>query len=557
MADWPPSPFCRAHGLPRRFFVVDRSLGPEAARDALPAPATASGVPATAVPPFDMGPLPLFSPSVREHLARGLLATAVGVVLLFFFCPPWAAFALWARVPEMGEMLEVRRGVSVLQQIAHPGAPITDPLHAAIQWRLLFPLLGRTLGLPSPVFFALAGLGAFIVLGYVTALLRERGLAWRDTAAATLIVGAASWFFVSTGWLGYFDSWFAFGLLILAFADSRWSMWAACVWAPWVDERFVVAAALALVVRHLDRGRRGASAGWRREFAVAASLLGTFVMVRLGLLSSETASGATITGYFSKHHFLDAPAPRILLGVWEGLRAGWWLVGLGFVAIMRSAEASKLSVSLLAAAILGTAALGLATAQDYSRSMVMLVPAVVYGALSLTSALTGPWRPTALATASALALLLPAHHVMNDAVTPLYYLYHELAALRSPPLVARPELYELRAIHHMERGEFAAAESQLTLAIKLAPHPASPARQRGILLASRGRWADALRDFSLVVEQEPENPEGWFMHAQARFALGELAAARADLDHALALAPEGWGRRPDVSRFSAKLRAAP
>jgi hypothetical protein len=41
-------------------------------------------------------------------------------------------------------MIEVRRGASVLKQVAHPGAAISDPLHAAIPWRLLFPVAGRT-----------------------------------------------------------------------------------------------------------------------------------------------------------------------------------------------------------------------------------------------------------------------------------------------------------------------------------------------------------------------------------------------------------------------------
>ena len=39
-----------------------------------------------------------------------------------WFSPSWAAFSLWSRVPEMSGLLEVRRGASVLAQVAHPGA---------------------------------------------------------------------------------------------------------------------------------------------------------------------------------------------------------------------------------------------------------------------------------------------------------------------------------------------------------------------------------------------------------------------------------------------------
>jgi tetratricopeptide (TPR) repeat protein len=119
-----------------------------------------------------------------------------------------------------------------------------------------------------------------------------------------------------------------------------------------------------------------------------------------------------------------------------------------------------------------------------------------------------------------------------------------------------PELYELRAIHAIERGDFASAESDLTFAIRLARNPASPARQRGILAASPQRWADARRDFSKAVEYEPQNPDAWFQRAQANQALGDVAAARADFDRAMSLAPPDWTTRPDVARFLLRMNSA-
>ena len=38
----------------------------------------------------------------------------------------------------------------------------------------------------------------------------------------TVVFGAAGWYFASASWLGYFDSWVVLGLLLLAFAPSRW-----------------------------------------------------------------------------------------------------------------------------------------------------------------------------------------------------------------------------------------------------------------------------------------------------------------------------------------------
>jgi len=508
---------------------------------------------------------PAVAPRAREWLGRGALALAAFAVLLFFFSPPWAAFRLWERVPEMGGMLEVRRGASVLAQVADPGAPVADPLHAVIQWRLLFPVIGHVFALPPAAVFALADAGCLATLLHLVVLLRRRRLGWTDCGLAALVLGAASWFVTSTGWLGYYDAWLALGLLVVAFGETRWIVWAACLWAPWVDERFVAAAPLALFCRWLWRARAGADPAetadrfdWRRELLVPAALLAAFAVVRLFVLGAQSAAGATASGYLSARSYLDAPPSRIALGVWEGLRAGWIFVGFAVALAGRAfSPGRRRPVTLvLAAAIAALAGLGLATAQDYDRSMTMLLPAAALGVL-----LAAAERPDALRFwlrgGAAVALLLPAHHVMNDRVNPVYYLYHELAALDRPPPAAMPELYELRAIHEMERGEFAQAEKDLTLAIRLADNPASPSRQRGILAASQGRWADALRDFSTCVEHDGRNPDAWFMRAQAHLALGDARTARADFDRALSLAPDGWSGRPDVARFLAKLNRAP
>lgn len=520
--------------------------------------------------------------SGRETLLRWLLAVACFGLLIFFFSPSWGAFRLWSRVPEMQGMIEVRRGASVLEQVNHPGAEISDPLHRAIQWRLLFPWIGHLLRLPAAGFFALSDLGCLAVLGYVVALLRREKLDGWECAWAVLAVGAASWFFTSTGWLGYFDAWLALGLLLLAFAQSRWALWLTCLWAPWVDERFVLAAPLTLLCRYLilapatetpcthsattvrpaqDTGAAlrpsnspttaPPSFSWIWDACVPVALLMAFVAIRLGVLASHSAAEATVSGYLKGRDFLNAPLRRILLGVWEGLRAGWIFVAVA-IFLLRRRPVQAIALGGLTVVL---ALIGLATAQDYSRSMTLLLPTAVLG-LVLAIRERKPAFSWILRAAAVAALLLPAHHVMNDQVNPIYYLYHELAVLKNPPPAAMPELYELRAIHKMERGEFAAAEADLSLAIKLAENPAAPSRQRGILEASQGRWPDALHDFNTAVEHDAENPDAWFMRAQAHFAVGETTAARSDLDRALALAPEGWSKRPDVSRFLTKLNQA-
>ncbi len=449
-------------------------------------------------------------------------------------------------------MLEVRRGVSVLAQAEHPGIAIADPLHAAIRWRLLFPAIGHVLQLPAAVLFGLAPLGCLVTLAFIVAVLRRRGLGFPEAGLAALILGATSWFFTSVSWLGYYDSWLVLALLVTAFAEASWPVWLACLLAPWVDERFVLAAPLALLCRHVWLSGQAAAGSpvppWRRELTVAAGLLGAFVVVRLGLLSGPAGAGTSIPGYFASFNFSSVPWTRVLFGAWSGLRVAWFFVAAAAWCCWRQ-RAGGIWMAVAVAALLVA---GLGTAQDLSRAMMLELPAALLGVL-LAAAAGGRWLPWALRTGAAAALLLPAHHVMSDRVNPIYYLYHELDVLDNPPAVAMPELRVLRGILEEEQGDAASAEQDFTLAVKLGGNTGLALQHRGVLYANQRRWAEARRDFSGMVEQQPGEPDGWFLRAQADLALGDSAGARADLQQALAVGSPPWLHRPDVARFAQRL----
>ena len=521
---------------------------------------------------------PLFH---HEGLRRLGLALGCGLLLALVFAPPLGAFLAWSRLPEAGAMLEVRRGASVLLQAQSPGIEIPDTLHAVIRWRLLFPLLGYGLGLPAWALFGLAPAGVLAVLGYLLARLRREGAGWGAGAQVLLVLGAGSWFFTSTGWLGYYDSWLAFGLLVAALAGPAWPVWVACVLTPWIDERFLLAAPLALGCRYWWRRERAASAAgagadggtgagtepqptaaaartwwglapreWGWHYLGPVAVLAFFAVVRLLVLPA--ARGTDWAGYVATQNNLAAPAVVLAWGVWEGLRCGWLFAVVAVWWAWRSRPAVGAG---LGATALATIVVGLSVAQDFSRSMTMLLPLAAVGAL-LAVRRRAAWLPRALAVAVPVALLLPAHHVMSDRVNPIYYLYHELYVLANPPRALQPERYELQGIHLMEQGDMAGAEEQLTRAIRLAENPANPSKHRGLLRAGQQRWREAREDFTVMTTHEPKNPEGWFLRAQAAAALRDGAAARADLQQALAVAPAAWAQRPDVARFRARLEAS-
>jgi hypothetical protein len=488
----------------------------------------------------------------KEIVRRWLLALGCYALLIFFFSPPWAAYQNWARVPELGGMIEVRRGGSVLWQAEHLGAPVPDQLHAAIQWRLLFPLVARVLHLPPMGLLALAHLGCVLTLAFIITVLRRRGASFFAAALATIILGAASWFTTSVCWLGYFDSWVVLGLLLVAFARSPWTVLAACACAPWVDERFVIGAAPALLCRYLDTRERSETdrPNVRLEFMAPIALLLVFAVVRIWVLSASSAAGATVGPYLANLRVSDAPVSRFVLGVWEGLRIAWLGVAVAVIELFRRRPADGVVLGVVVVMIV---AIGLGTAQDFGRAMMFVLPVALTGfaALAATPMRWPRWAPFAAGA----ALVLPAHHVMSDRVLPVFYLYHELAAFNSPPAAVMPELQELRGIHAMQDGKMVEAAEALSLAIKLARNPTGPSKQRGVLFASNQKWAEARADFSTMIQHEPKNPDGWFLRSQANAALGDAVAAMSDMEEALAVAPPGWVERPDVIRFRARLRS--
>src|SRR5688572_14478137 len=152
-------------------------------------------------------------------------AALILALLLIFFSPPWHVFAAWMRVPELAQMIEVRRAASFLQQLADPFAPITDPIHRALQWRLLIPLLGHWLHLPPAIVLAAPFAGAYATLALILGFARRNGVDRITSFAGAVLIGATGWFFASTGWLGYFDSWLAFALIIVSHTRRRLLVW--------------------------------------------------------------------------------------------------------------------------------------------------------------------------------------------------------------------------------------------------------------------------------------------------------------------------------------------
>ena len=379
----------------------------------------------------------LQTPPAPAAAPRWVVLTVVsllaGLALAAAFAPDWLAYRAgtaraWdeARTPPERAAVERAvlgehglRGYFVLRQTEDLLAPIDDPNHRIVRWRLLFPLVGRGLHLPGWVTLGLAHAGCLALCGALALAGWRRLPAARrgpgEVACLVVVAGATAPVFTSLGWLGYYDAWVAVGLLVVAHAERRWPVLLACVLTPWVDERFVLGLPLALVVRW-GAGERGPAdwRGWlKSEAAWPLALTGAFAVVRLSLGGS---AGSQTVGAYLRQFVLEpeVTAGDRLRGAWEGLRVAWIPVAAGVAAPWwsRGAARGPRVARLLVVAVPLTALAGLMTAVDLGRAMVLLLPVVPPGWAGLAAwPRWGPWR---LAWVLAgLALVLPAHHVVG------------------------------------------------------------------------------------------------------------------------------------------------
>lgn len=482
-------------------------------------------------------------------------AGAAALVATFFFAP---RFWLWPAVGvPLGDFVsiqpELNRAFFTLQQLANPWQPVDDVTNRVIEWRLLFPLLGHYLHLPAWLYLALPHLGCLLALAAVA------GVTWRATAdrgvtlGYTLLAATASWFFVATGWLAYFDSWLLLGLLLAAFSDRRWVLFAAALLTPWVDERFILALPLSFTVRALgleptppDRRRLMGDA-----LALVAGLL-PYVAVRLGAELTQTRT--TSRAYWTDRPLVPAPWHATLWGVWNGLRLGWIAVVL-FVAAFagRARWVAGLAVG-------ATLLVNLCVADDLSRSMSIAVPAVVAGGLYV-------WRTDAMRVRRVLPwlcagnLLLPAHHVIAAPGNPeeLYHsvpilgLFTEIARQNDPPYFASPFAYNRRGMDSFQQGDRAKAMAAFDLALRFDPEFSRARANRGIIRFLGGDRTAGMADIDAALARSPSLWEVRMRRAEFRRQLGDLRGALEDARATLRTMPADTPRRPEMAALEQAL----
>jgi hypothetical protein len=290
--------------------------------------------------------------------------------------------------------------------------PFRRDVEVSVLWRLLPALICHILGLRGWGALCLPWLGAICATFYVARLHANRLSEIRFVCGGTLLFATTAAVLVPVGWLGLNDGWMWLGLLAVAFADSGWTILVACVLCPWVDERFIIALPLAMVVRHIDR-----QAGVGR--CISAALPGLVLYAGIRLTFSAAVAGPT------NHYLTEQLASIPVFIAWVPL--GWWM-GLR-VAWLPVAGAVRSRPWLLGGGAFATIGICLLLATDLSRSTAMLSPLMLLGVFQFAA--TRPdIAPRFVLRAGVANLLIPAAHITFTKFDRIDNLALELLRLR-------------------------------------------------------------------------------------------------------------------------------
>lgn len=447
----------------------------------------------------------------RLGVVTGLAAVAA-IVLALRFSPDWFRFLAEAREAESVATDATQRraidrafvsgaaerGARVLDQQRNLGATIDDPNHQALRWRLLPPAVGRVCGLSDWATLGLAHLGcAGLVLMLVSIGTPRGSPLGLGGLWLALTAGATAPIITSLGWLGYYDSLLALGLLSVAFTRPRGVVVAACLLTPWVDERFVLGLPLALLVRWQQSGEQTPKTWLHREAAVPLVLTLAFAFTRLAL--GGTGGSQTVADYV-RTFILDqeiTPTDR-LIGAWSGLRLGWFVLIVGLAARWsQGGGKGRIRIAALAGVALTTAVIGVCSAQDTARATVLILPVIPWGWLAAHRQWPRAcrWGAPLLALA---AFLAPAHQVFGRIRLPV------------PPPASQPDAHPLvRAQNNL---------GYLHASGETAPRNPTEARKWYTRAAEAGLAEAQFNLAVLILRSDPatrdaQEAEGWLLAA--------------------------------------------
>jgi len=332
--------------------------------------------------------------SASPHTLAALCCLASLALTLLVFSP-----CLWLMTSYNPGTFQWDRAHTFLQQCEQPLRTDVEP---AMVWRLLPPILCHCLGLKGRLPLLLPFAGVLTLAWYLAHLLVSRVRDLRFVFGGTLLFTTSSGILVPLHWYGMNDAWVWLALLLVAFSRSALALPLTCLFAPWVDERFIIGLPLALLVRHLDNVR---PLNWR-SLLVQLCFLFPYAALRLsGIRFGHTAGASSASSGFIRNAF-ETTIPWIPLAWWMAFRLAWLPIAYAFHQkgrLLLISSAATLCVMVFLAA-------------DLSRSAAILIPVLLLGLFHFAKQRPelAPRYTLALAL---LNLAVPAAHIVQTKIT--------------------------------------------------------------------------------------------------------------------------------------------
>lgn len=484
-----------------------------------------------------------------------IAALAAGISITLFS----PRFVLWNSF----FLPEVDRVYDTLRQLENPLATIPNYVSRVLAWRLFFPWLGFVLGLTPTQFLLLPFIGCYVTLVYVAKLCLNNRLSVVQSVWVTILAALSPWFFVSTGWLAYFDSWLVLCLLVASFSRAWPAVVAACLIGPWIDERFVLALPVVVIVRWIwqrqlvnsptnDAQPNDTRFNDVRSLWWIAGLTAIYPSVRL--LSFAAGADPVTTTYTVDHAHLISlvPLTNFASGLWFGHRVNWVFVVLFLVDSFRTAP--RPAAWLASGIVTLTALAALLIAGDMHRSLEMLFPVVIAGMLA-TPRVLGHRSTMLLVAASLASMALPAAHQLWLERYPIHNLYYEWS--RQPPSPSeRVQSAIARASQLVDEGDMEGAFLIADRAVAIDDGSAAAYLFRANLYAGINRYDVAGQDIAKANQLEPLNPDCLFQAAMLDLSQNRLQPAAEKLKRAAQLGGTDWLNRDECLAALGYLKQA-
>lgn len=470
------------------------------------------------------------------------------VLTLFFFCP---RFIVWQAIdyPFGWFNPEVNRAVATLEKVEDPFTWL--PHNAPINWRLFFPVLAHYSHMPRIVFLALPFVGCWLALATVCHIgYRETGSRWK-AFLLTAVAATTSWFFVSTGWLSYFDSWYILGLLLTSFYRSYWTFFITCLAVPWIDERFAFMMPTVLILRGLQYNWIP-NRDWK-SLVKCCAIIGVTIVpyfaIRIIAIVYKLDPIAEV--HVAEHMGSDWQL-RLGSGLWQGFRAAWLLFFLFLWYASRSV--SRWWSLLICPVVCANLIFMMRVVNgDHSRTVSISLPVIVMGALLLDK--RHPSRSAAvLLTVLVLNLILPAQHVIRTFEVPIRYFYAEYDRIAEPPVFLQPTVYLQRGLLMAQQQKFDDAMKEFEVALQLDPANKDARINKAIILAHTKKYDEALVVLNEALTTVEDFPEAYYARGQCRETKTDYKGAVTDYQKALDSAKKEWGGREACERRYKELR---